>query len=31
MAEWVAVQDIPAKLSGSYTSIREVFRQAGII
>jgi len=30
-AEWVAVQDIPAKLSSSYTSIREVFRQAGII
>jgi 8-oxo-dGTP pyrophosphatase MutT (NUDIX family) len=31
VAEWVPVQEIPAKLSSSYTSIREVFRQAGII
>ncbi len=31
VAEWVPVEEIPAKLSNSYTSIREVFRQAGII
>ncbi len=31
VAEWVPVQEIPAKLSDSYTSIKEVFRQAGII
>jgi hypothetical protein len=31
MAEWVPTEEIPAKLSSSYTSIKEVFHQAGII
>ncbi|NLX41347.1 MAG: NUDIX domain-containing protein [Bacteroidales bacterium] len=31
VAEWVPINEIPAKLLSSYTSIKEVFRQAGII
>ena len=29
-AEWVAREQIPARLSGAYYTIRDVFREAGL-